>query len=101
MSNTSQLLVDLGALKDLGTELIVSANSLSGLEDVTASLAGEVGHPGLAQHVDEFSKSWGHKRERLNENVKALADQVFAVVEELMKTDKDLKRALTQPATTA
>ena len=101
MSGNDQLIVDLGALNELGYELVASANSLSGIEDVTAKLAGEVGHAGLAQHVDEFSKSWGHKRAELVTNVNALADEVYGVAGELHKVDMELKNALTQPATTA
>jgi hypothetical protein len=95
MSGNDQLLVDLGALKQLGAELITASNSLGGLEDMTAELALEVGHTGLSQHMSEFSKSWGHRREDLVGNVRALADQVYGVVSELMRTDSTLAKSLT------
>lgn len=97
MSGNDQLLVDLEALKQLGAELVNSAASLGGLEDMTAKLGGDVGHTGLAQHLDDFSKSWGHKREELVGNVKALADEVYGVAFEILKTDLELERALKQP----
>ena len=101
MSGNDQLIVDLEALKRLGGELIGSANALSGLQDMTAQLAHEVGHPGLASKVGEFSTSWGHKREELIDNVTALGQQVYGVVEELQKTDTTLATALTDGGSTA
>jgi hypothetical protein len=45
--------------------------------------------------MSEFSKSWGHRREDLVGNVRALADQVYGVVSELMRTDSTLAKSLT------
>lgn len=58
-------------------------------------LADAVGHPALAERVQEFVDNWDHRRSELASQLEVVRDHLGMIVSGFEKTDGDLARALT------
>ena len=58
-------------------------------------LADAVGHPALADRVQEFVDNWDHRRSELASQLEVVRDHLGMIVSGFEKTDGDLARALT------
>lgn len=98
----TQLILDLGALETLVTELRSTQASFDGLGNTAGEIAEQVGSQGrqaeLAQRVRDFSSRWDAHRSDISQNVKALADEIAKIVEAVTKDDTELAGALTKPS---
>lgn len=59
-------------------------------------LADAVGHPALADRVQEFVDNWDHRRSELASQLEVVRDHLGMIVSGFEKTDGDLARALTE-----
>jgi hypothetical protein len=59
-------------------------------------LAEAVGHPLLAERVQEFVDNWDHRRSELAEQLGVVGDHLQMIVSGFEQTDQDLARALTE-----
>ena len=59
-------------------------------------LADAVGHPALAERVQEFVDNWDHRRSELASQLEVVRDHLGMIVSGFEKTDGDLARALTE-----
>jgi hypothetical protein len=64
--------------------------------DRSDQLADAVGHPALAERVQEFVDNWDHRRSELASQLAVVRDHLGMIVSGFEQTDGDLARALSE-----
>ncbi len=62
-------------------------------------LADAVGHPALAERVQQFVDNWDHRRSELAAQLEVVRDHLGMIVSGFEQTDRDLARALSDQRT--
>jgi len=91
---SGRLQVDGVALAEAGSQLRVVAAEFNSADDYSATVAAGVGHPALAEKVQEVTTSWNDKRAKMFEQIGGLAQACSAVEENFRSLDTQFAAAL-------
>lgn len=84
----STLIVEVDAIRTLGTDLKAVATEFEGANANSDGIAAAVGHGGLAETVRDFAHKWDDTRAEMVEGLKALGDAATTVADNWVDLDK-------------
>jgi len=87
--------VDTEVLRNTGAQLMDIVDALKGAKDDAATLAGHVGHGGLAARVRDFADNWQSRRQEMLETIGSLGEVSEGVGIAFEEWDSELARAIT------
>ena len=94
----SDFRVDTEVLRSTGAQLRDIVDALKGAKDDAATLAGHVGHGGLAGKVREFADNWQSRRQEMLETIGGLGEVSEGVGIAFEEWDSELARAISVDA---
>lgn len=96
---TVDLYVDLGALRELGTEIQSLINALADTEGRVPADGDTLGGHDVSEAVNRFVGRWSEGRQEITENLRSCLRLVELAIEGYEQTENGLHRGLS-PATT-
>ena len=90
----NRLVIDVGMLKDLGTDLGKVATEFAEANVRSDDIAEAVGHDKLAQTVRSFAHGWDNTREHMTEQITFLSEAATASAEVFEEVDGELVMVL-------
>lgn len=88
----ADLVIDLGELRQRVTSVRMVAQRLSAVGSDASGIAGVVGHDRLASKVRDFGSKWSVRRQKLVEQLNAIANVLEAIAQTYEDLDRDLAR---------
>lgn len=86
----SRLEVDTHALRRTARDLAVVRAELTGATAYVGAIADDVGHPGLARRLEQFTNSWRVHRERLVDAMEGLDQVALNAAKTYEEADREL-----------
>ncbi|MFO7244231.1 MAG: hypothetical protein DIU73_005050 [Actinomycetes bacterium] len=86
--------IDKADLDALARTLNATLQAFQSSRDVSLSLRDAVGHPRLANRVDDFSSAWRIKRGKIEKRMVELFDSVQAIQQTFDAMDRELSQQL-------
>lgn len=93
------LIVDLLAMDAARIDIVRVSGEFSQATDRSERLADSVGHPGLAERVQNFASNWDQRRKELGQQLDTVAAHLDTAVKGFTETDESLAKALTAQET--
>ncbi|MBD7952091.1 hypothetical protein ACFRCR_06575 [Oerskovia sp. NPDC056781] len=82
------LKLDLDAMADAATGLRALRTEFLAAEEFNRGLADAAGHRRLGSAIDDFASAWNIRRERLSEEIQAVADATQAICDTFRELDE-------------
>jgi hypothetical protein len=90
----SDLKIDTWKLRECGASLQFVAQEFSSAEAIAENYAETIGHPGLADKVNDFADNWSVTREEMLGSIQKLAEAATQAGEIFEEIDIELAAAL-------
>ena len=88
------LQVDTTTIRSLSENLLTVHDALSTAAATSATLASNVGHPGLSSTITDFADTWDDRRAELVKQLETLKGSAISIADAFESVDVELAKAL-------